>query len=537
MGFDGGYVISATAVPSGWTYTPGHGTGALVGVGEPIGGAWEITSDGSTNNKCGILSQPAYANSSGAPILLGNTQYTFRLKVIYGGSATGTNGSVVAILTSTSAGLLATATISVPTPSAIDSFAKFFQADFSAVTPGAIPADAMFEVYGIGNTTTNPLILDELELIYTNQPYIDNQAKISYATNLTAFDADTGNLGAEDDLSPIRNFGIIRQTLYWVTGTGLHETENNGETEPGNWDVNQVADNCGGFSIASVARNPQGIGSAGKDWMIWSGPDGAQIFTGQKPLKISQEIQSVWDAIPAASAYQCWVKNYENAKWCFFGIPTSNSMQTLVLDYRNIDGAAIAENPPIHISFTGKMIVSDLTRKWTTWTLPAYCGELMYRNTLAQPQIVLGCQTPSGGANAYILNAAAYSDDDFGQIMASYTTYFFVSHEMEAALQVGSHRHTYTMAQVFIAGIGTFTLTPLAAALTNPFRSSPAFPLSMEPNFDIDFGINVETTRCAFTIAAQPTSGTDSYFKLQKLVVNMEKAPNAGVRGSAGGSF
>ena len=109
------------------------------------------------------------------------------------------------------------------------------------------------------------------------------------------------------------------------------------------------------------------------DWMIWSGPDGAQIFTGQKPLKISQEIQSVFDAIPAANQYQSWVKNYENAKWCLFGLPTpGSSMQVMVLDYRNIDGAAIAEYPPIHISFTGKMIVSDLTRKWTSWTIPAW---------------------------------------------------------------------------------------------------------------------------------------------------------------------
>ena len=114
--------------------------------------------------------------------------------------------------------------------------------------------------------------------------------------------------------------------------------------------------------------------------MVWSGPDGAQIFTGQKPAKISQEIQSVWDAIPVANQYQCWTKNFESAKWCFFGIPIpGNSMQVLVLDYRNIDGATISQYPPIDISFTGKMIVSDLTRKWTPWTIPAWSGELMYR--------------------------------------------------------------------------------------------------------------------------------------------------------------
>jgi hypothetical protein len=272
--------------------------------------------------------------------------------------------------------------------------------------------------------------------------------------------------------------------------------------------------------------------------MMWSGPDGAQIFTGQKPLKISQEIQSVWDAVPAQYAFQAWVKNYENAKWCFFGLPTATgAMLTYVLDYRNIDGAMIAENPPIHISFTGKMIVSDLTRKWTMWTIAAWCGELMYRGAIAQPQIVLGCSNPAGDAQSYILNSAQYYDDDFGTIPASYTTYFFVSHEMEQALQVGSHRHIYTLSQAYISGIGTWTLTPLAASLTNPFPTSLAYTLEMDPGADVPFGINVNTTRCAFTIQAQPIGqSADSYFKLQKLVINMAKDPNAPV-GQPGGIF
>lgn len=271
---------------------------------------------------------------------------------------------------------------------------------------------------------------------------------------------------------------------------------------------------------------------------MWSGPDGAQIFAGQKPLKVSQEIQSIWDAVPASQQFQCWVKNYESAKWCFFGIPTTgSSMEVLVLDYRNIDGAAIAENPPIHISFTGKMIVSDLTRKWTVWTVPAWCGELMYRANISQPQIVFGCLTPSGAANAYTLNAAQYNDDDYGVIPASYTTYFFVSHEMEQALQVGSHRHIYTLAQAFISGVGTWSLTPLAAAVSNAFPTSDQYPLTLDPYFDIDFGINVNTTRCAFRIQASPTDGLNSYFKLQKLVINIAKDPNSPVRGSAYGSY
>lgn len=524
LDFNGGYLSLTPNAPTGWTIASSGGS--LFFTAQRT--LYRMTI-GTANVPQGEIQQSGYLDYTGAPIFLSGQTYN----VVLWAQASIVNVALIlhVVVSSTSTGF--TASTIFP---GISTTGQYLTASLSATFPSPIPPDLTVSIYSECPTIGTWIQISDVEFDYAQEPYIPNQARISYIDNLTAFDANTGIIGAEDDTSPIRNFGVIRQSLYWVTGTGLHETQDNGETEPSQWNVDQVADNCGAFSIASVGRNAQGIGSAGKDWMMWSGPDGAQIFTGGKPLKISQEIQSVWDAIPAATAYQCWVKNYENSKRCYFGVPTATSMQTLVLDYRNIDGAAIAENPPIHISFTGKMIVSDLTRKWTTWTLPAYCGELMYRGTVAQPQIVLGCLTPSGGANSYILNQNQYFDDDFGIIPASYTTYFFVGHEQEQALQVGSHRHIYTLAQAFISGVGTWTLTPLAASLNNSFPSSPAFPLSTDPFFDVDFGINVHTTRCAFTIQAQPLAG-NSYFKLQKLVINMAKDPTAPVRGSTGGTF
>ena len=531
LGFDGG---PPSGIPPGWSeLNPGGvcASGRLANVYQITVGAHEFAA--------GAIEQGAAYDAYGAPIFLANKAYSVRVW-LKASTATGLSALSFNIsLTSASTSYLNEATIP---GSSISTAAQgsFVEIAFPSLTPITIPSDLVLQ-FGVGNSGAASGIVisvDDMEPFFTAQPYNQNQAWISYAENFGGFDGNTGFIGPVDDQSPLMNFGVLRQTLYMVSGTGLHETQDNGQTEPGDWTVNQVSDDCGAFSIASVARNPQGIGSAGKDWMMWSGPDGAQIFTGQKPMKVSQEIQSVWDAIPAANAYQCWVKNWESAKWCFFGIPAPGStMQVLVLDYRNIDGAAIAEYPPIHISFTGKMIVSDLTRKWTGWTIPAWCGELIYRNVVAQPQIAFGALTPSGGANSYVLNAAQYNDDDFGVIPASYTTYFFVSHEMEQALQVGSHRHIYTLAQAFIAGVGTWTLTPLAAALTNAFPASGPWPLAAEPIFDVDYGINIETTRCAFTIQAQPIDGLNSYFKLQKLVINMAKSPWMPSRGSMTGSY
>lgn len=524
MSFDGGYVSANQ--PTGWTVT---GTGVL-GTAR-LNTFWAITVPGSAGSY-GTISQSFAFDSTGAPIALPNLYYTLRAWLAASASST---ANFTARISSATTGFSASVEIEA---SSMTSTGGYFNIAFPSAMPATIPSDLLltYEVMQ-GGTTATQITVDETEIFLTQQPYTDNEAWMSYVDNFGGFDKETGGMGADDDLSPIRNFGTIRNALYIVTGNGLHETSDNKQTEPSGWDVDAVADNCGGFSIASVARNPQGIGSAGKDWMMWSGPDGAQIFSGQKPVKVSQEIQPLWDAVPAASQYQCWVKNYESYKWCFFGIPTASGIQVGVLDYHNIDGATIAENPPIHISFTGKMIVSDLTRKWTTWTIPAYCGELMYRGN-PQPQMVFGCLTPSGGANAYTLNALKFHDDDFGTIPWSYTTYFFVSHEMEQALQVGSHRHIYTLAQAFISGVGTWTLTPLACSINNAFPSSPSFTLSQDPYFDIDFGINVETTRCAFKVSGAPIAPSlDSSGKLQKLVINMAKDANMPTRGSATGSF
>ena len=333
------------------------------------------------------------------------------------------------------------------------------------------------------------------------------------------------------------NCGVLRRSLFIVTASALHQTSDTTDSEPANWGVEWVADQCGAWSISAVSRNAQGIGSAGKEWMIWSGPDGAQIFSGRQPVKISQEIQSLWDGIYQPAVAKVWTKNDQVNKRCYFGIPVASAqMQILALDYRNLDGESIASSPPVHISFTGKMIASDLTRKWTRWNLNAQCGELMYRPGQAAPVVCLGAGI--AGANIYTLNSAKFSDDDFGQIFSYYTTYFFVSHEQEAALQVGSHRKKYQYVSAFISGVGTYTITPLAAALSNAMPATPPIVLSSDPQFDFESGINVETTRCAFKIAPAPLTGqTDAAFSLQKLVVNMQKSNWQPVRGSNSGQF
>jgi len=538
MGFEGGYKPVAPTLPLGWTPGASSSGGSLVATTIP-GFAYQVTAGGAGN--FGELYQSAYQDAYGDPILLANTQYSARFKT------TGASGSglIHFSISSASTGFSSTGTITIGGP-----LGDWDTVVLTNPTPASIPADMIIDFYVTSDPSGVVTQIDEIELIYTDQPYLDHQELMSYAENPEGFDGLTGIIGPEDDLTPIMNHGVLRNNLYFVTGNAVHETVDNGSTEPSGWNVEQVDDECGAWSIASVARNPQGIGSAGKGFMAWSGPDGAHVFTGRNPEKCSQEIQSLWDGMDTSKPELAWAKNDQVNKRIYFGIPTAvinpnpppffnTVMQVLVLDYRNLATDQIGSLPPIRISFTGKMIASDLTRKWTKWTINAYCGEIMYRSA-SDREMTFGGATFAGNSQAWTLTTGKYSDDDTqtGIIPAYYTTYFFVGHEAEQALQLGSHRKQYDYLTAYCPGVGTLAVTPLLCSLANTQSPTPNIAMTSSPDFDLEIGINVLTARCAFRFAATPFTGqTDSYFSLQKMVVNMKKAPWQWVRGTnSGGS-
>ena len=477
------------------------------------GSQWNISS-------VGKLQQSFYEDAYSDTIAEPDTNYMIRVYLIGA-------GTFQAQISSVATSFSATATVT---------FTKtgWYTAVFNATTPSVIPNDMVFSIYGVSGAFG----VDELSVIFADQPNNDTEAKFSYEDNLEGFDGLTGIAGPEDDQTAINNWGVIRDTLYCSTGGSLHETNDNGTTEPADWGFRHVADNCGSWGISALARNVQGIGSAGKEWLIWSGPDGVQIFSGQQPIKVSQEIQSLWDQLDQTQAQLCWSANDQVVKRCYFGYPSNGTVKMVPLDYRNLDGEAIAQSPPIHISFTGKMIASDLTRKWTRWNLPMNYGGVMYRPGDESPQMVFSGGTI--GSNVYtLLSSAAFPpDDDYGQIFSYYVTYFFVSHEAEQALQLDSHRKLYQFGSSFIEGVGYYNVTPLGQTLTNAFPATPNQALASDQPFDLEFGLNAEASRCAFKIQSFPLLGqTANGFSLQKLVINMRKAPWAGIRGSNSGVY
>jgi hypothetical protein len=126
--------------------------------------------------------------------------------------------------------------------------------------------------------------------------------------------------------------------------------------------------------------------------------------------------------------------------------------------------------------------------------------------------------TTSGFGAVYVLNPQQYTDDDYGQIVPYYTSYFFLDPQARQALQIKGGRLllAFVLAQIQPKAGDTnsqVTLTYLSDNLNN------AWPLTttrtLTPGFykDRNFGGGMaQGERIAIRIASSPVSGTNNSF-------------------------
>ena len=552
MGFDGGFLQTSPSLPTGWSVATG-GPGGALALGH-YGQGWQITGSGS-------LFQSFYEDAYGLPIGTQNTSYILR-GWVQGGTATVT-------ISSASTGFNSSATLTGTTPG------SFSEAAFSQTMPSTIPSDMILSVSGTGSA-----LVDELWIIYAEEPYLETVIFGSYVDSPEAFDAVTGKFGSSQDTAKVMDIGAIRQTLYFLTkdpSGRLHQTSDNGVTEPAGWQVNEVAASCGLLSTFALTKSQADNSSAagGEEWFAWASSSGARIFSGDQPWKISQEIQPNWTGQPTTrstdgsiipgidfgSAQTIWALNDPVERIIYFGIPVyprrtgeMNAPQIiLTMSYRELDTAyQIATSQPIHTSFTGHLIATDHTRKWAPWSVQSNGAALMYRNSGTLSVVLFGGngEFPGGSAasygNVYTLNPLKYTDDDYGQIYPYYVTYFFVSREQEQALSyttktgrqpLGSGRKMLQYMTAFISGIGQVVLTFFPDAVSNAWNLTVTRTLVQEPTFDLECGGGqCSGYRIAIRFASFPTSPSvtaDNSFNLQRVVVFIKQAARLPWRGSS----
>ena len=499
--------------PLGWDPTQGDYAGTLSSspVNEPYLG-FSYLMQGGYNN---LIQQTACTDIYGAPILTPETQYTFRCRAAATG--TPTTGNLIVDFYSPTSGQVASATIPV---SSLSSTLQWVVKNFSAVTPSSILNDTVLRVYLSDTTGGLSVEIDELEIIYTEQPVLNNQLRCSYADNPFGYSGDTGILGLDTTENVASAFNM-RAYLYINTDQSLFQTVNNGDTEPNAWTITPYANACG-------SSGPNAVDTS-EDSAMWAGRYGARLFTGTPNIaKLSQEIAPTWESINWANQIKIWVRNDPIQRITYWGIPTGASAsvnEVLSLNYRMSD-SVVNVMDPVHISpYSGKMISTDLGRKWSPWIVPMNAAALCTRVTpegLSRVMVFAG----SGYGELYVLDnplaPTQYHDDNYGPIVSYYTTYFFYAHELEQSPLLQSYRKLFAYMGIHITGIGIVTITPYVDALTNAWPSKPPLTLSSsDPGFDLQMSLNVTGERCALKIAVAPTVGSlDAYFSLSHLLVS-----------------
>jgi len=530
LGFDGGYMPSATTDPSGWTVGANPGNLAS-NAALPPSSAWLINANAGSG-QCGVLSQSAYQDGYGNNILTGNDPY--KLRIWLQPSAIDSNLNFYAVISSASTGFTSTATINGANMSTRGSF---IEADFSETMPEAIPTDMLLTIYAISTVKNRTLLVDEVSIIYSDTPYLDGDLFGSYGNNAEGIDGESGKFGPVTDTRKVMDFSVMRETFYMLTqepSGRLHETTDNGTTEPSGWQVNEVGANCGALSAFSLTKSQADdtAASGGEEWMAWASLSGARIFGGSYPDKISQEIQPDWEKINPAAALTVWCVNDPVERALYFGVPLGSATSpsnVLFMSYRQLDSAqAIAGSPPFKVSFSGKLIATDNSRKWSLWNMSMNGAALMYREA-GTLSLVLGAGngvTPGDGGfgNVYTLNPDIYTDDDYGQVSSYYYTYGFVNRGAEQQLQVGSHQ------KGFFGVLSTVTW-PAGTLLLQVAPNDPSniWPLSCSrtvsnPNIDLQWGygnmIIARGSRFFLKFSSVPLDGqTDNAYKIEMVTV------------------
>ncbi len=517
MGFAGGYHVLTT--PLGWT----NGTGGGTLVNSDVGMCWKVS--GNPVGASGNIFQGAYQDWTGTPILSPNQAYSLRFRALV--SNVGDPGYVFGHFLSVSTGLSSDAVFNLFGISATGR--TFYQADFDTPLPAVIPSDMKFTLSVVNQTTGHWTELDEIEIIPQQSPLMNNVCRGSYVNNPEAFDGVTGTFGPSDDPSPMQCMTLIRNNLILHSAEGTFSTADN-LSEPGDWVINTVSRAVGALSFRGCDASKTGTGDAGEQWELVAAKAGLYLFAGGDFFKVSQEIQSVWDGINYSARGTIWVKNDTQAKCAYIGLPLGTSpvpSNVYVMNYRDLDtGSQIGTAPAVKIGFSGRMIATDVSRKWTNWNIPGTCGQIV---DLPTPTLCLGSNS---FGNFYYLDSAKLTDDDHGQIFSNWTSYFFVNHDQEMQLGVGSHVKLIAYLTALVQGTGRIMVIPFVNSLQNPWPATPFLPLSSVPTQDLEIPTNTLGERVAFKIVVAPNAGqTDAYFNLQKLVVTIRENTWWPVRG------
>jgi hypothetical protein len=524
LSFDGGWGAGGGAwpqnVPLGWKADPTFGTGTLRDFSSIWGGSLDIIGDGVTAT-VGMITQSAVSDAFGVPRIAPNASYSVRARIKAYPQGIPTAGTVHVHLYSASGGINTTGIAVAWNDTHLSTtFYEYIAVLTSGLT--SIPSDLVLRVYGDGTINNGAgFVIDSIEIYPTAQPYNASFVRASKDTDPESYDGVSGLIGvAVNDGTTVRAAFVLRNQLYFVKEHSIYSTQDDGVNEPADWTLSEISGAVGTLSADGV--------DIGEDWAAIADRSGLYIFDGGEPVKISQEIQPLWDQINWQYGHTLWVRVDTRNKRILVGVPIAPATQPnriLVLDYRGLSTAAeIASLGSVHASaYNGRLFAGGRARKWAPWNIGAKSAALVERAD-GTAQVFLG--NGAGNGKIYQLSDAQLSDDG-AAIPSYYTTYFFPSVDEEQSLQMRAHRKLFAYLTCYVEGAGNLSLSAFAA--NEAFATTlPSLALSSPASKDLELTINVLAERAAFQVG---TNQAGSWFRLARLVPSLQPDPWAPVRG------
>lgn len=418
--------------------------------------------------------------------------------------------------------------------------AAFSETDISNLLPATalpLPSDAVLRIYPL-NLLINAagISVRSIELYPSLQPVYSTSLSASYENNPEAVDAVSGILDFSSiTAETLTNVYRFLDTLYATTASRTMRVTRDPTTEPAEWPLNEVSNRAG--CCGPMAQD------SGEEFSVSADANGVYVFDGGNHIKISQEIQGVWNLLNQAALNTIWVKNDVANQRLFIGVPlptpnqwlpnapTNSAPATpnviLMCSYVGVEtGAQLGGEEAVTVSmFTGSLLYREMRRKWTIWQIPAQYGDWMPNPIAGSPPLFYLGQT-----NSLSYLSATATNDNGTAIPQLYTTYGMPDARDEEQLRLGSHRHQFLYLTTILEGTGKATILTIPETLTNtmPALTQPAFTLASPALDDVNMPLITVGNRMFVQFAS---SGLNSQFSLRRVVAAVLPSPRIPVRG------
>jgi len=539
LSFDGGYSGPVNAaVPLGWTIDPTNGTGGALQLSSPVfGWSYQISNtSGVTKSVWGMLTQGGVPNSTvsgmvdefGVPIIQASTLYSVR---ICASVTAGATGNLVVDLFSPSQGV-ALGTFTLPLNSMTTGM-QIYSGTLLTTLLQPVPSDLQLRIWAQNISNLATITIDRVEPFQTLVPVNTTALKGSYVNNQEAFDLQTGVCGPAQNMQPINGAALLYDLLYALKERSWFSTFDNGVTEPNLWNWKTVSDKVG-----CVGQNAY---DSGEGWVMTANREGIFFFEGGEPIKVSQELQPLWDTINWTYGYTIWLRNDPEQRRFTVGIPIptpnpwmpefpTNANPTspncvLMCNYRELNtGAAIAQTGPIRSTYMGRLMSPEPARKWSFWNITCPYSDYIDRNNNNWPQWFCTGYTDS---KIFALQASSLSDDG-GAINSFWISYGFTKAEQQDAKGLGLWRVEFPYLTVLATGSGTLnTFVYPESPFNNPYDLD-ILPLPTNTQGDLELGVNIKGNRFFIRVG---TNAVGSAFRVSKMVVPLLPDTWSPVRG------